>query len=344
MKLFTSCLKQLFLYALLTLTGVAPLFAKGTPQYVVLDGYDNRDSNAQKVAIATLNLLPDYKEGAAKLSFKNNLLENTPTLKVLIIPFQGLEWRSGTGGEEQADSIRQLISTAYAHGKHILIYGDTYLQGANAIGESMFKDNFGASASFMDIQDKYDGTTLTPFMVRGIATDELGKDISLNANTVVNGATRSVGSVRSELSTTIPFLYYDEDKGNIAGVRRQGATARAILLSFRLESIADDTQRSAFLKKLLDWLTSASTTEVSEEATQELSLSPNPATNNLLLHFTSAQSRIVRLVDMLGRIRWQQECVGEEVGIDVSSLPNGSYYAQVQSGSARRVYPLLIQR
>ncbi|MBL7998304.1 MAG: hypothetical protein JNL32_06645 [Candidatus Kapabacteria bacterium] len=330
-----------------------------TPEVIVLTGYQTNEPLLGGKVADMLRRVPGLFYHVATLDYRSDVTTAFPNAKIVVAQLRGMEWR----GNDNGDTLKQTLTKAFVYGMNILLYGDTYLQSANAVGDSYFDDTFGVSCSFSDIQEKImfqnPGYAISPFDITGVENDILlgsGKSIykrKANVSWKIYDDTRgtlytsALGSIRSSKSSVIPFLYYDDNKENIAGVRMISQyDSRAVVLSFRIESIADSTQRTDFLSRVITWL-GGMPTSVEEETDQRMSIAPLPANDVISIRVPlTAQLTSLTVVNMLGETVLDADCSSpqQEIVLSTSGIASGYYRVVGAFGSKRFSSPLLIQR
>jgi len=73
--------------------------------------------------------------------------------------------------------------------------------------------------------------------------------------------------------------------------------------------------------------------DVSENSFRNISLSPNPFSTELLLHFGSSQNEIaiLKIINVVGGIVLEKEIKLEDQSLDLSALPQGIYFVSVKT-------------
>ena len=80
-----------------------------------------------------------------------------------------------------------------------------------------------------------------------------------------------------------------------------------------------------------------------DEAKSDIVIYPNPATNYLEVKGLPSEGATAQMMNALGRILWVQK-VTEKTPINVSHLPNGTYYLEVQSINGSRTVKSFIKQ
>ena len=75
-----------------------------------------------------------------------------------------------------------------------------------------------------------------------------------------------------------------------------------------------------------------------------ISLSPNPATDNVTVQLGSAETGSVRIVDALGNVVYNEQIANGTKSIDVSNFKNGVYFVIIDPSDAKPVNRKLIIR
>jgi hypothetical protein len=328
-----------------------------SPSIIILNGYNSDQPSLSDSMFMMLRAIPALENSIAVADYKTDIQSVYPKAKLVIAQLRGMGWR----GNDNGDTLKQQLTKAYTSGISILIYGDTYLQGANAIGDSYFSDTFGVRVSFMDVQEKI--TFLDPkfrideFAITGIGSDELGKTLSKRVANVEKSPldnpsflrfTGAIGSIQTSRSSVLPFLYYDSNEENIAGVRMVSTyDSRAVFLSFRIESIADSTLRSDFILRLVNWLNGSPTSVADESGNNILSIAPNPATDRVNIHIPQNQYySAIYVTDILGNriLSVESEESSKDLTINTSTLATGIYRVVCMSSNKSVSTQLVIQR
>jgi hypothetical protein len=74
---------------------------------------------------------------------------------------------------------------------------------------------------------------------------------------------------------------------------------------------------------------------VENSATQTLIAFPNPVQNNLNIQLVSAESSVIKVHDVTGRLVWSKESSLDLINIETSNWENGTYIVDVTQGSKR---------
>ncbi len=304
--------------------------------HIIVTGYDERDSTSTKAMLSVLSSIPGIQNKAKKVRYSENMFTEYPNAKVLLFSFTGTQWISE---KTIGDSIKDIFTQGLESGKHFFVYGDTYMQGMNAVGDDFFETKFGVKTLFSDLQYKIEyieneGYKILPFKVQGIQNDIIGNEISIHANvendTVLSPIgsryTNIVGSIIVSGEKTVPFLYYDNETPNIAGVRYSGGTSRAVFLGFKVESLDSEAEQKLLVEKVNGWLTAdISGTEDVNTVSNTLTIAPNPCTDYIEIKNATLYGTIT-IYSVHGDIVYTSNTTDTELKhVDVSQLSNGIY-------------------
>lgn len=327
-----------------------------SPSIIILNGYDSNQPSLADSIFTMFRAIPALENKVAIANYKTDIGSVYPSARLIIAQLRGMSWR----GNDNGDTLKQQLTKAYTSGISILVYGDTYLQSANALGDSYFEEKYGVRISFMDVQEKITylnpGYQINEFAIVGIGLDELGRTLPTRlANvekTVIDNPsfmrfTSAIGSIGTSSSTIIPFLFYDKNPENIAGVRMISAyDSRAVFLSFRIESIADQTLRSDFISRIVNWLDGSPTSVADEPNNTMLSIIPNPASATVRVSAPREEHfEAFYVTDIFGnRVLSVDSMVsGSEMTINTSLLATGVYRVVCVCGSKKMSTQLVVQ-
>jgi hypothetical protein len=76
----------------------------------------------------------------------------------------------------------------------------------------------------------------------------------------------------------------------------------------------------------------------------DFSLSPNPAKNVLLIKQSGTATQDICIRDIYGRTWLQHQFSAANITIDISSIPEGIYFAELISGQEKKSKMLLIEK
>jgi glutaredoxin len=179
-------------------------------------------------------------------------------------------WNGGVVGASSAAT--SAINTMIDAGKDVLITGERelyYSESQYGTPEAMklFRGNLGISLGGRDLRVSVNSsnyiTGILPFNLKGIDTDPISNQLNVQLNTwssLQNDPYLVQTDYISLLpgSEAVPFIYADDNKSKIMGVRWEQGTTRVVFITFGFNGFVNQPQRSGFLSKVLVWLTQES--------------------------------------------------------------------------------------
>jgi len=79
----------------------------------------------------------------------------------------------------------------------------------------------------------------------------------------------------------------------------------------------------------------------------DFSVYPNPASENLTIHFieNAAASRLVQVYNVYGKLIWSKsEMIGNDLNVSLSQMSNGVYFVKVSEGSVQKVKRIIVNK
>ncbi|MFN5519532.1 MAG: T9SS type A sorting domain-containing protein, partial [Ignavibacteria bacterium] len=214
---------------------------------------------------------------------------------------------------------------------------------------------FGSNKSRLENQGG--GVAITPFTMRGIANNVIGNKLNNNAAINANAFTAANFFAGSYVSSTdiikitnpnvaTPFIYYDADQKDIAGIHATIGNARVVYVTFPLEILNVSANQQEILRKSVNWLLTGSATSVDEELAEQsndllsVTMQPNPVSDRGIVNFSvkgiTPQLLTISLYDALGNevakvSQGTFEPGNHSVNIPVSNFASGAYRLVVRS-------------
>jgi hypothetical protein len=214
---------------------------------------------------------------------------------------------------------------------------------------------FGSNKSRLENQGG--GVAITPFTMRGIANNVIGNKLNNNAAINANAFTAANFFAGSYVSSTdiikitnpnvaTPFIYYDSDQKDIAGIHATIGNARVVYVTFPLEILNVSANQQEILRKSVNWLLTGSATSVDEELAEQsndllsVTMQPNPVSDRGTVNFSvkgnTPQLLTISLYDALGNevakiSKGTFEPGNHSVNIPVSNFASGAYRLVVRS-------------
>ena len=279
------------------------------------------------------------------------------------------------------------LSEFIDQGKKILIFSNTGLSWA--FDEGYPQNQFAGVGNGPLVQEFFDkigielgsnkprlenqggGVAITPFTMRGIANNVIGNKLNNNAAINSNAFSAANFFAGSYVESTdiikitnpniaTPFIYYDSDQKDIAGIHATIGDARLVYVTFPLEILNIAANQQEILRKSVNWLLTGSAASVDETISESfnadlsMSISPNPLSEVGTITYTvkglSSQFVTVSLVDGLGREVAQlasgQQMPGTyNVNFDATQVSAGAYRVITRTMNGNGIQlPLMIVR
>ena len=201
------------------------------------------------------------------------------------------------------------------------------------------------------------GVSLSPFTMKGIANNVIGNKLN-NGSTVKANAFTAVNFFAGSYVTSTdiikvsnpniatPFIYYDTDQSNIAGIHATIGNSRVVYVTFPLEILDVASNQQEILRKCVNWLLTGSAASVDDEMAEQsnsllsVSMQPNPVSDQGMVQFSvkgnAPQLLTISLYDALGNevSRISQDTFEpgtHSVNVPVSSFASGAYRLVVRS-------------
>jgi hypothetical protein len=179
-------------------------------------------------------------------------------------------WNGGVIGASA--STTAAINAMIDAGKDILVTGERelyYSESQYGTQQAMqfFRGNLGISLGGRDLRVSVNSqgyiTGILPFSLKGVNTDPISNQLNVQANAWAD-MNNDPYLVQTDYITLLPgseskpFLYADDDETKTMGVRWEKGTTRLVYMTLGFNGFANQAQRSAFLSKVLVWLTTQS--------------------------------------------------------------------------------------
>lgn len=74
----------------------------------------------------------------------------------------------------------------------------------------------------------------------------------------------------------------------------------------------------------------------------DFSISPNPATDYILLTFPDAVSAKLRMLDVNGKVVLSGNITGDRERLNIEGLESGLYFVEIQNANARQVSKVVV--
>lgn len=207
------------------------------------------------------------------------------------------------------------------------------------------------------LENQGGGVAITPFTMRGIANNVIGNKLNNNAAINANSFTAANFFAGSYVSSTdiikitnpnvaTPFIYYDSDQKDIAGIHATIGNARVVYVTFPLEILNVAANQQEILRKSVNWLLTGSAASVDEELAEQsndllsVTMQPNPVSDRGVVNFSvkgnAPQLLTISLYDALGNefakvSQGTFEPGNHSVNIPVSNFASGVYRLVVRS-------------
>ena len=265
------------------------------------------------------------------------------------------------------------LSEFVDQGKKILIFSSTGLSWA--FDESYPQNQFAGVGNGPLVQEFFDkigielgsneprlvnqgnGVALTPFTMKGITSSVIGNKLNNNANIKANAFTAANFFAGSYVTSTdiikitnpnvaTPFMYYDTDQANIAGIHATIGNSRVVYVTFPLEILDVVSNQQEILRKCVNWLLTGSILSVDEEIAEQsnsmlsVAMQPNPVSDFGIVNFSvkgnTPQLLTISLYDALGNevARVSQgtfEPGNHSINLPVSNYSSGAYRLVVRT-------------
>lgn len=207
------------------------------------------------------------------------------------------------------------------------------------------------------LENQGGGVAITPFTMRGIANDVIGHRLNNNAAINANAFSALNFFAGSYVSSTdiikitnpniaTPFIYYDTDQKDIAGIHATIGDARVVYVTFPLEILNVSANQQEILRKSVNWLLTGSAASVDEELVEQsnsllsVTMQPNPVSDRGVVNFSVKgnvpQLLTISLYDALGNevakvSQGTFEPGNHTLSVPVSNFPTGAYRLLVRS-------------
>lgn len=231
-------------------------------------------NRAATIAYSTfLNSLTAYKDKAAMLPLAEVVLDAYPVSSFDFAYFS-FDYFSrgvmGTNAYSISSRVMSGISQMITDGKKLMITGELELLLSNGEQGSFAARNFFSNVLGIEnsadtpfrVSVNNDGaiTGILNFPFRGVDGDEIGDGVYLTLNNYSNLQKDpfivTTDLIKKNANSTADLIgYYDNNQTRGAGVRKERDNgAKIVYLTFGLEAIKTEADRSAFMKKCVDWL------------------------------------------------------------------------------------------
>lgn len=172
----------------------------------------------------------------------------------------------------QSVAIRQNIKDATAAGKDVLIIAENEIftamnTAADVNGQAFFKNDLGVGCAQalqrVTVNSQGQITGVSSYTVQGETSDPISNGLSLTCNN--HQYSGNYFTIQTDLLTleanskAVPFLYYDNDKTKIGGVRLENANgAKTVFMTSPLVGY-DINSAVSLYTKIIDWFNAAPT-------------------------------------------------------------------------------------
>jgi hypothetical protein len=175
-------------------------------------------------------------------------------------------------------------------------------------------------------------TMQTNFTLSPVESQQAADYLALN--TILAGLQADTIAI-SEVDSThaIPlFALYQSGDNNATAMARDILIASGLLMYQEPINIGDN-EKSAIVQ-----LPAAKPENTVKQGSEQLSISPNPATTYTIVEYSlpvKASNASISIYNTNGVVVWQQDIklVKDQVIVDLSSIPSGSYMVSLQSGN-----------
>ncbi len=186
---------------------------------------------------------------------------------------------------------------------------------------------------------------IVKFNAKGIKNDPIGNGLDFTINDFSTIKTdpfvHATENIKSVAPKARPFLYFDNKKNKVGGVRIINGKSRAVYLSFSISAIKDGTVKNKLIGRILDWLFAKGTSGVDDNNSKltdnrylTFNISPNPVYDNATIKYTVLSKKVgnvqIYLSDVYGRVVKQMVSDNLTAGtyycnLNVNDIASGSY-------------------